>query len=194
LATIFLRALGLWLNPQIDMKTVSDSILEEVVKNAEFTNAHILKLFYTADEAVVDKGRVYFKVPAEGSTSLVGMRSDEDIKDKKEDVVRKGKKITQLAVKELRRMKVARVEVAQADLEGAFALEDIVNTESGEVLAESNSEIAPAKLQQIIEEGVTGFTLFFPKRDVIGEVISTTLRKDAIAKPVDALLEIYRKM
>ena len=39
LATIFLRALGLWLNPQIDMKTVSDSMLEEVVKNAEYYNA-----------------------------------------------------------------------------------------------------------------------------------------------------------
>jgi DNA-directed RNA polymerase subunit beta len=194
LATIFLRALGLWLNPQIDMKTVSDSILEEVVKNAEFSNAQIVKLFYTADEAIVDKGRVYLKVPAEGNTSLVGMRAEEDIKDKKEDVVRKGKKVTQLAIKELRRMHVDRVEVPQADFEGAFALEDIVNTESGEVLVESNTEIAPAKLQQIIEEGIGSFKVFFPKRDTIGEVISATLRKDAISKPVDALLEIYRKM
>jgi len=194
LATIFLRALGLWLNPQIDMKTVSDNILEEVVKNAEFTNAHILRLFYAPDEIAVEKGRVYMKVPAEGNTNLVGMRAEEDIKDKKEEVTRKGKKVTQLAIKELRRMKVGRVEVAAADLEGAFALDDIVNTESGEVLVESNSEIVPAKLQQIVEEGITGFTVFFPKRDTIGEVIATTLRKDAISKPVDALLEIYRKM
>src|SRR5213083_1728263 len=58
LATIFLRALGLWLNPQIDMKTVSDSILEEVVKNAEYTNADVLKLFYTIDQTVVSKGKL----------------------------------------------------------------------------------------------------------------------------------------
>ncbi|HEY2846946.1 MAG TPA: DNA-directed RNA polymerase subunit beta, partial [Pyrinomonadaceae bacterium] len=167
---------------------------EEVVKNAEFSNAQVLRLFYTADDVVVDKGRVYLKVPAEGSTNLVGMRAEEDIKDKKEDVVRKGKKVTQLAIKELRRMKVERVEVPQADFEGVFALDDIVNTESGEVLVESNAEIAPAKLQQIIEEGITNFKVFFPKRDAIGEVISSTLRKDAISKPVDALLEIYRKM
>src|SRR5436853_2535648 len=38
IATVFLRALGLWLNPQIDMKTVSDSILEEVVKTSEATD------------------------------------------------------------------------------------------------------------------------------------------------------------
>src|SRR5207247_1717112 len=115
-------------------------------------------------------------------------------KDKKEEITRKGKKVTQSAIKELRRMKIDRVEIAQADLEGAFALDDIVNTESGEVLVESNTEIAPAKLQQIIEEGITAFNLFFPKRDAIGEIITQTLKKDSISKPVDALLEIYRKM
>jgi DNA-directed RNA polymerase subunit beta len=49
-------------------------------------------------------------------------------------------------------------------------------------------------LQQIIEEGVEAFSVYFPKKDAIGEIISQTLKKDAISKPVDALLEIYRKM
>src|SRR6059058_2620427 len=61
-ATVFLRALGLWLNPQIDMKTVSDSILEEVVKNAEYSNASILKLFYTTDGVEAEKGKLYIKI------------------------------------------------------------------------------------------------------------------------------------
>ncbi len=194
LATIFLRALGLWLNPQIDMKTVSDNILEEVVKNAEFSNTEILKLFYTADEAVVEKGKIYLKVKAEGDTNLVGMRAEEDIKEKGDDVVRSGKKVTQSALRELRRLGIEKVEISAADLDGAYAMADVINTETGEVVIESNTEIPPAKLQQIIEEGVTSFELFMPKRDTIGEVVSATLKKDAIAKPVDALLEIYRKM
>jgi DNA-directed RNA polymerase subunit beta len=194
LASIFLRALGLWLNPQIDMKTVSDSILEEVVKNAEFNNADILKLFYTVDEAAVEKGKLYLKVKEEGGTHLTGMRAEEDIKDKKEEIVKIGKKVTQSAMKELRRLGREKVEVSQNDFEGAYALSDVVNTETGEVIVESNTEITPAKLQQIIEEGVETFTVFFPKKDVIGEIITQTLKKDAISKPVDALLEIYRKM
>ncbi len=36
--------------------------------------------------------------------------------------------------------------------------------------------------------------MFFPKRDDVGVVIAQTLKKDTITKPVDALLEIYRKM
>ncbi|MEP6946074.1 MAG: DNA-directed RNA polymerase subunit beta, partial [Acidobacteriota bacterium] len=194
IATIFLRALGLWLNPQIDMKTVSDSILEEVVKNAEYPNSSILRLFYVTDKVVMEKGKVYLAVPPEGDTHLVGMRAEEDIKDKKEEVTRVGKKVTKSALADLRRMGKDKVEVATADFEAAFALDDVVNTETGEVIIESNTEITPAKLQQIVEEGVESFDVFFPKRDVIGEIIAQTLRKDAISKPVDALLEIYRKM
>lgn len=194
LATIFLRALGLWLKPQVDMKTISDNILEEVVKNAEFTNSDILRLFYTSDEVVVEKGRVYIKVKADGDTHLVGMRSEEDIKNNKEDVVRTGKKITKSALKELREMGAEKVEVSANDFEGAFALDDIVNTEDGEVIVESNTEVSAAKMQELIESGVTNFTVYFPEKDVIGTIITQTLKKDSISKPVDALLEIYRKM
>ncbi|MDM7923338.1 MAG: DNA-directed RNA polymerase subunit beta [Pyrinomonadaceae bacterium] len=102
--------------------------------------------------------------------------------------------MTKSALADLRKLKIDKVEVATADFEGAFAIDDIVNTETGEVIIESNGEITAAKLQQIIEEGVSEFSVFFPKNDVIGEVLSNTIRKDAIAKPVDALLEIYRKM
>jgi DNA-directed RNA polymerase subunit beta len=194
LATIFLRALGLWLKPQIDMKTVSDQILEEVVKNAEYSNADILRLFYVSDEILIEKGRVFVKVKPEGETHLVGMRSEEDIKEKGEDVVRTGKKITKSALRELRNLGIERVEVSQNDFEGAVALEDIISTETGEVIVEAGNEINSAKLQQVIEEGIENFTIFFPEKDVIGDIITQTLKKDAITKPVDALLEIYRKM
>ncbi len=194
LATIFLRALGLWLNPQIDMKSVSDSILEEVVKGAEFTNADILKLFYTVDEVVTEKGKIFLKVKPEGETHLTGMRAEENIKDKGEEITKTGKKITKAAIADLRRMKVDKVEIAVAELEGSYALSDVINHDTGEVIIESNTEFSAAKLQQIIEEGVETFEVVFPKNDPIGEVVAATLKKDAISKPVDALLEIYRKM
>ncbi len=193
LATIFLRALGLWLNPQIDMKTVSDNILEEVIKNAEFTNADILRHLYTTDEVGIEKGKLFVKIK-EGETSLKGMRAEEDITDKKETIIGHGKKITASALKELKKLGIERVEVSPQEFESAFALDDVVNTETGEVVIESNTEITSAKLLQLIEEGVETFSVFFPEKDVIGGIIAATLKKDTISKPVDALLEIYRKM
>src|SRR6476661_6047051 len=172
LASIFLRALGLWLNPQIDMKTISDNILEEVIKNAEYNNAEILKLFYTSDEVMVQKGKLFVKVKPDGDTHLEGMKSEEDIKADGEDVVRVGKKITKMAMRELRKLGTEKVEVSTSDFDSAFALEDVVNTETGEVIIEANTEITSAKLQQIIEEGVGTFTVFFPEKDIIGGIIA----------------------
>ena len=143
---------------------------------------------------MIEKGRIYIKVQPEGETNLVGMRSEEDIKNKKEDVIRSGKKITKSAMRELRELGVEKVEVSANDFEGAMALEDVVNTETGEVLIEANSEISAAKLQEIVESGISGLAVYFPEKDVIGSIIMQTLKKDTITKPVDALLEIYRKM
>ncbi len=193
LATIFLRALGLWLNPQIDMKTVSDQILEEVVKNAEYTNADILRQFYVTDEVSVQNSKLFVTVK-DGETNLNGMRAEEEIKSGGETVTRIGKKVTASAIRELKKLGTEKIEVSAQDFEGAYALDDVVNTETGEVVLEANNEITSAKLQQIIEEGLESFSVFFPEKDVVGSVIAQTLKKDTISKPVDALLEIYRKM
>lgn len=194
LASVFLRALGLWFKPQIDMKTVSDSILEEVIKNAVFGNDEILRLFYVSDKVSVNKGKLFVEVKPEGDTHLEGMRAEEDIKADGEDITRVGKKITKMALRELRKLGIEKVEVSSHEFEGAFALTDIINPETGEVIVEANDEITSAKLQQIIEENVPNFEVFFPQKDIIGNIISQTLRKDSITKPVDALLEIYRKI
>ncbi|MBA3767485.1 MAG: DNA-directed RNA polymerase subunit beta, partial [Acidobacteria bacterium] len=49
-------------------------------------------------------------------------------------------------------------------------------------------------LQEVAEAGIERFSIFFPERDDLGTILSQTLKKDVISKPVDALLEIYRKM
>ncbi|MCA1634898.1 MAG: DNA-directed RNA polymerase subunit beta [Acidobacteria bacterium] len=197
LASIFLRALGIWLNPQFDPKSFhSDSQLEEAIKNASFTDEDILRSFYTADEVRAKDNRLFVKIPAEGSTNLVGMRIEHDIKGRgaAEPIVKAGKKLTASALKDLRKAHVAEVEVDTQQFEGAYALGDVVNMETGEVIVEANTEINPAKLQEIVEAGVESFTVFFPERDDLGGVLAQTLKKDVITKPVDALLEIYRKM
>ena len=195
LASIFLRGLGIWLNQEFSGKQfASDATLEESVKNASFSDEDILRAFYTADEVRVQEGRLFVQIPETGASNLVGMRVDADLKGRGEPIVRAGKKITSSALDGLRKAKVGEVEIDSTQFEGAYALGDIVNTETGEVILEANNEITPAKLQEIIEAGITSFSVFFPERDDLGTILSQTLKKDVISKPVDALLEIYRKM
>ncbi len=196
LATIFLRAMGIWLDKNLDLKqVVSDGQLEETIKNASFSDADILREFHVADELRVEEGKLFISVPDSGPSNLVGMKVDFDVMGRgSEVIVRSGKKVTNTALESLRKANIGEVEIETAQLEGAIALTDVVNTETGEVVLEANNEITPAKLQEIIEAGIESFQVFFPDRDDIGPILSQTLKKDVITKPVDALLEIYRKM
>ena len=155
----------------------------------------MIRAIYVTDEIHLQDGHLKMQIPAEGPTNLVGMKVDQDIKGKGPDpIVRGGKKVATSALEALRKAGITEVEVDSSQLEAAFAVADIVNTESGEIILEANNEITPAKLQEIIEAGITSFRVFFPERDDVGPVLSLTLKKDVITKPVDALLEIYRKM
>ncbi len=196
IASIFLRALGLWRDEKFGGRITGDTQIEESVKAATFDNEEMLRLFYTTDKVRVVGGKLYMNVAASGASNLVGLKADEEIKGPGgETLTRPNKKVTNHALDLLRKHGHTEVLLDPVQFEGAFALSDIVNTETGEVVIESNSEITTIKLQEIIESGkVTQFETFFPERDDVGVIVSQTLKKDVITKPVDALLEIYRKM
>ncbi len=196
LASIFLRALGIWLNSSFNSKSFgSDGQLEEAVKTSTFSDEDLLRAFYVVDDVRVDDGGLMVQVPETGRTNLVGMKVDFEIKGRAPDpIVRKGKEVTKTSLEGLRKANIGEVEIDAGQFEGAHAVADVVNTETGEVILEANNEISTAKLQEIAESGVEKFSIFFPERDDVGVVIAQTLKKDTISKPVDALLEIYRKM
>jgi DNA-directed RNA polymerase subunit beta len=173
LGTIFLRALGL--------------------RSGE----DILKTFYTTDRLVVRDKKLFWTLdPASDKpTNLLGMKLAHSIKSKSGDeVAHSGRKITHAILKEIQKAKVTEIEVDTTDLEGAWAASDIVDTTTGEVLLEANSEITADKVAKILESGVIEMTVFFPERDDVGTVISQTLRRDSITSPSEALIEIYRKL
>src|ERR1700749_2764021 len=131
LASIFLRALGIWLNPQFDPKGfASDSQLEEAVKDAGFSDEDILRAFYVGDDVRVEEGRLFVQVREEGATNLVGMKSEHDIKPKgaAEPIVKAGKKVTASTLKDIRKGHLTEVEVDSQQFDGAYALSDVVNT------------------------------------------------------------------
>jgi len=102
---------------------------------------------------------------------------------------------TPAILKTFRRRRSTKIEVDTTDLEGAWSASDIVDTTTGEVLLEANSEITADKVAKILESGgVVEMSVFFPERDDVGTVISQTLRRDSVKTPSEALIEIYRKL
>ena len=168
LATIFLRALGL--------------------KSDE----EIIRAFYKTDRLSIDGKKIFWNV----SDNIVGLKVSKDIVNQKtkEVLVHAGKKITSSVYNHIKQAKIERFEINAEDLEGAFAVGDIVDTNTGEVIVETNNELSQTIIRSIIDAGVPELPVFFPERDDIGVVLSQTLRKDTIKTTQEALIEIYRKL
>src|SRR3954469_10340352 len=168
LATIFLRALGL--------------------KSDE----EIIRAFYKTDRLTIDGKKIFWNV----SDHIEGIKVSKDITNpkNKEVLVHAGKKITKSVLGHIKQAKVERFEVNPEDLEGAYAAADVVDTNTGEVIVETNSEMTQNIIRSIIDAGVPEVTVFFPERDDIGVVLSQTMRKDTIKTTQEALIEIYRKL
>src|SRR5207244_6704721 len=173
LGTIFLRALGL--------------------RSGE----DILRTFYTVDRMVIRDKKLFWTIDpnTEKATSLLGMKLAHSIKNKSgEEIAHSGRKINAATLKEIQKAKISEIEVDVTDLEGSWVAGDVVDTTTGEVLLEANSELTADKLSKILEAPVVELSLFFPERDDVGTVLSQTLRRDSVKTPQEALIEIYRKL
>src|SRR5437870_10260562 len=123
------------------------------------------------------------------------MKLARSIKNKSgEEIAHSGRKLNAATLKELQKARISEIEVDVTDLEGAWVAGDAVDTTTGEVLLEANSELAADKLSKILDSGVVELNLFFPERDDVGTVISQTLKRDSVNTPQEALIEIYRKL
>ena len=141
LASVFLRALGL--------------------RGAD----EIIRSFYTVDKLYVKNGSLYWAV----ADSLVGLRAAKDIVVPGENfTVQSGKKITKNAVEALKRASVEAVEIADSELEGAFAAADVVDPSTGEVILEANEPLEPRIVSMAQEKNVDRLEIFFPEKDEVG--------------------------
>ena len=166
LATVFLRALGL--------------------RGAD----EIIRTFYGAERISLREGAPRWAV----SESLAGRRAATQIVLDPKHKIGAGKKISASAVAALQKAGVEWVEVPDAELEGAFAATDVVDPSTGEVILEANEELTPRVVSMAQEKQVEELEVFFPDRDEIGTVLSTTLRKDTVRTHEEALIEIYRRL
>ncbi|MFZ5928504.1 MAG: DNA-directed RNA polymerase subunit beta [Acidobacteriota bacterium] len=155
------------------------------------SDSEILKSFYRITTLLLKDRRILWKA----DESLLGVKLTQAITNRSGETVHPAhRKIREATLEAIKKARIDAVEVTTADLEGAWVASDVIDMETGEVLAEANQELTAARLAQIIDSGITGIEVFFPERDDVGIVISATLKKDPIKTPNEALMEIYKKL
>ena len=156
------------------------------------TNTEILATFFETDTFEIEKDAVRLElIPAR----LRGEQVDFDIKTPKgEVIVEAGRRITARHVRELEKVRFKHLSVPDTYLIGRSLAQDVVDTKTGELLAQANDVISAEVLEKFIAAGISELRTLYTNELDRGSYISETLRIDSTRDELEAQIEIYRMM
>jgi DNA-directed RNA polymerase subunit beta len=164
--TIFLRALGL-------------------------NNEEMLAIFFDTNDFYLSEDKIEMALVPQ---RLRGENATFDIKIGRKTIVEEGRRITARHVAELEKSGAKKLEVPKEFLVGKILAHDIIDEETGEVLAAANDELTDELISSLIEQGAEQLSTLYVNDLDEGPYISNTLRVDPSSTQLEALVEIYRMM
>ncbi|HPP80831.1 MAG TPA: DNA-directed RNA polymerase subunit beta [Deltaproteobacteria bacterium] len=194
-------ARGSWLDLDFDAKNILYLRIDRrrkmpvttLLKALGYTNQDILGVYYPKERYTIEGEEAHRHVDIE---SLVGLKTDIDLKlkDSDEIVVKAGKKVTPKTAHKYRDKVFEPVVLKKEDLLGKVLAEDIVNMETGEIIAEANDEITPQLLERLEAMGIREIKTIFYDEISYSSSLSKTLALDKVDTVDEALIEIYRRL
>ena len=109
-------------------------------------------------------------------------------------IVEEGRRVTARHIKEFEKAKVKSLEAPEEYVIGKMLSQNIVNQETGEIIANANDEITVELLEQMKAAGVKEFSTIFTNDLDHGAFMSSTLSIDSTTTQLEAQVEIYRMM
>ena len=164
-----------------------------LLKALGYSPDQILREFFMFDTFHVGKkGEIELDLVTE---RLKGEIAKFDIATKQGKVmVPKDKRITAKHIRDMEQAGMKRLAVNEDYLVGRVLATNIINTETGEIVANANEEITETLLKKLIDAGIeTLYTIYTNDLDQ-GAYISSTLRIDETVDAMNAKVAIYRMM
>ena len=116
------------------------------------------------------------------------------IKSGRKVLVEEGKRITAKHIRDLEAAGIDKLDVDKEYLIGKTLAHNIVDTDTGELIANANDEITEELMNTLFEKGVKEIRTLFTNDLDHGPYISDTLRTDPTSNALEAMVEIYRMM
>jgi len=191
---------GSWLDFEFDPKDMVYCRIDRrrkipatiLLRALGYTTQEILDIFFETNKFSIIKKEIFLDLIPE---RLRGETFEFDIKDKQGKViVEADRRITAKHVRLLETKKLKKLAVPTIYLIGNILGRDIVDTKTGEILAEANSVISNELIEVLLDKpGIKIETLFVNDLDR-GTFISDTLAIDSTTNALEAQIEIYRMM
>ena len=160
----------------------------------------ILDYFYAKDHYLLEDSRVMWEVPA-------GMTKEQRDRIYRKDnayadiaapdgtvLVKAGKPVTKRAWRQICESGIPAIEVQPDVLDGLFLAEDIVDPQTGEIMAEAADEITAGLLERLREAGLNRIPVLHTKGAETSSSIRDTLALDRTLDQEKAQEEIYRRL
>ncbi len=192
---------GSWLDLEFDPK---DSVYVRIDRRRKipatvllralgYSTEEILDIFFEKDSFQLSKNKVTMRLQAD---RLRGETLSFDVMDNQGRVlIEKDRRITMRHVKALEASRLKGIDVPAEHLVGKTVAHEIVDTESGEILAEANTELTTELVEKILEmKSAEKIQTIYVNDFDRGPYISDTLRIDPTHNALEAQVEIYRMM
>ncbi|WNO09696.1 DNA-directed RNA polymerase subunit beta [Teredinibacter sp. KSP-S5-2] len=157
-----------------------------------YSTEEMLGMFFeTSKFFLSEEGLKFELVPSR----LRGDVTTFEIKDADGNViVEEGRRITARHIRQMEKSGVSELNVPQDYLLGRAIAKDIIDTTTGELLFESNTEITEDVIAALLKAGINEFETLYTNELDCGPFVSDTLRSDPATSELEALVEIYRMM
>ncbi|TXH12712.1 MAG: DNA-directed RNA polymerase subunit beta [Gammaproteobacteria bacterium] len=191
---------GSWLDFEFDPKDILFFRVDRrrkmpvttLLKAIGLTPEQILRTFFDFDTFFFGKKAIDFELVPE---RLRGEVARFDFCDKAGKViVAKDKRITAKHIRDLDAAGIKRIAVPEDFLVGRVLAQNVIDRETGEILAGANDEITESLLKKLQEAGVEELKTLYTNDLDRGAFISNTLRADETVSRQAARVAIYRMM
>ena len=163
-----------------------------LLKAIGYTVEQILEEFFIFDGFSFKKNTILFDLVPE---RLRGDVASFDIKTNDGTiVVQKDKRITARHIRELQDAKISQLDVPEDFLLGRILAHNVIDKETGEVIAPVNDEITDVMLTRFREAGISKIRTLYVNDLNYGPYISQTLKIDETVDETTAQVAIYRMM
>ena len=157
-----------------------------------YTAEEILAIFFEFNSFQLTSEGLQFKLIPE---RLRGEVATFDVKDKKGKVlVEAGRRITARHINQMTKAGLDTLEVVDNYAYGKSLGCDVVDTETGEIVANANDEVTGELLEKLREHGIETFETLYTNDVDRGPYMSRTLTSDSTQGQLEAQVEIYRMM
>ncbi|NIW24783.1 MAG: DNA-directed RNA polymerase subunit beta, partial [Gammaproteobacteria bacterium] len=190
---------GSWLDFEFDPKDCMFARIDRrrklpvtiILRALEYETQEMLDIFFEKNTFFLTKNTIKMAlVPSR----LRGDTATFDIVAGKNLIVEEGKRITARHVRQLEKSRVKSLAVPQEYLVGKILAHDVVDEETGELLAGANDEMTAETVEALLQSGIKELQTLYVNDLDQGPYISNTLRIEQPTDRLGALVEIYRMM